>query len=141
MIFFKKYRTKIKMCSLYYTFNCITLIALHLEFLKFDVINPSSVSARAKTQQKQLKSNSIEKHIKKSLTLLVLTQNNLMGLPEIVDVARNFAVLVRIQGPVSPSITYTQICAFIGWQWICVFSCVYLGPQRTKDAKTCFSSI
>ena len=27
-----------------------------------------------------------------------------MGLPEIVDFARNFAVMVRVQGPVSPGL-------------------------------------
>ncbi|KAJ6935552.1 peptidase S1 [Populus alba x Populus x berolinensis] len=54
-----------------------------------------SSASVCKSRSKNLNVNPIQKHQLFSFP----TQKNLMGLPEIVDFARNFAVMVRIQGP------------------------------------------
>ncbi|KAJ6707088.1 SERINE PROTEASE-RELATED [Salix viminalis] len=55
----------------------------------------SSIPSSVQKQKHQLESKSNPK----TPTFFFTTQKNLMGLPEVVDFARSFAVMVRIQGP------------------------------------------
>lgn len=68
-----------------------------------------------------------------------------MGHSDIVDYARNFAVMVRIRGPVSFSVSLsgsgqTQCCIIMVTQ-LAISVTLLSGPKRDEDEKTRFSSI